>query len=647
MKLTPDLGGRIIDVIQKEFKQDLPEYGFLAGQSVCSILLREMGRKKDFPINDFDVFVSIPHKPLINLEYCKPIYMGFKTTVKRVEHLEFDSKNIENLYYSVHGHLSNLRKASQTRRELVNHVAKSDTDRFYESMISQKEASGEQLQEYKEIDLLLKSIIERNTRSRFEFHQSAMYQQQYEITSVSRDGLLNVINLKNHTGVIEKGAAPYFVLNGFDLNNCMVGVDLRTRQLHYTPHFLKFIRTEQMEIVSPYKPSQTAMRYFSKRETFGFYGNDEFAANVVGAVLSLKASSEMRIPLFGKEYRKKFNACVGVKDYFSKSDVKRKVLLTREGKELLPMEKVNKSITLSRLKPRFDAIDRDSLKELAMKRFMGCSIPLVKHQMSEKNLFWDRFIIANVSDLVSEHMGLHKGSNISRVTRVNTKVIPQLSKSKSLVVDIPISSATTDQYSSKNIREISDFLEVHWGFGRILNSKMPFPDQFSLMSKLKQIERIDEVAFWMAETLGALNWSYIQEATPKQAAKHIRSVAAKESKIKDKLTTPRIGEFKAKNGVKLTELTRLSELRRESRIMKHCVRSYGQKVKRKKCMIFTLEMNDSKIATLEVSGTPRISAGINQHWIVQLRGYANKRPSKLATVASKELLEHINDVLCS
>ncbi|CAH7166307.1 conserved hypothetical protein [Vibrio chagasii] len=647
MKLNPSLGGRIIDVIQRDLKQDLPEYGFLAGQSVCSILLRELGRKADFPINDFDIFVSMPHKPLVFLGDCMPISMGFRTSAKRVDILEFDSKKIENLYTSVNDHISNLRLVHRSRRDLVRSVAKTDSDKFYESMVSQNEDSSSQLEEYNEIVLLLKSIVAKNTKSRFELNQSMMHEQPYEITSVSRDGLLNIINLKQHNGVVGKGAAPLFVLNGFDLNNCMVGVDLRTRQLHYTPHFLNFLRTGQMEIVCPYKPSQTAMRYFAKRETFGFYGNDEFAANVIGSLLNLKATRELKIPLFGKEYRKKFKACNRVKDYFSKSDVTRKVRLTREGLEVLPKDKVKKSVTLSRLNPRFDAIDRDTLKEIAMKRFENSSIPLVKWQTHDNSKIWDRYIASNICDLVSEHMGLHKGANLPRVARVNGKVIPRLSKVKSLVVDIPASSATSDLYSSKVLRELSDFLEIHSGFGQVLNHRMPFSEQISLLNKLKEIEQVDEVAFWMAETLGSLNWSYIMEATPKQAAKHIRSVAAKESKLKDVLTNARIGQYIASNGVTLNELTRQSELRKESGLMKHCVRSYGHKVKRKQCMIFTLDIKGNKIATLEVSGFPRIRNGKNQHWIIQLKSYANRQPSKLAKVASNELLEHINDVLCS
>lgn len=104
----------------------------------------------------------------------------------------------------------------------------------------------------------------------------------YTVARVLRDGMLNTIEYQH--GIEGSLGHRQAMLASFDFNNVQVGVDLSTKELHWTRHFEEFLHSHQLEIVRLHTPLHSLIRYFTKREELdGVYGNDERMIEMVAA----------------------------------------------------------------------------------------------------------------------------------------------------------------------------------------------------------------------------------------------------------------------------------------------------------------------------------------------------------------------------
>lgn len=66
------------------------------------------------------------------------------------------------------------------------------------------------------------------------------------------------------------------LLASFDINAVQVGVDLNTGLLHWTPHYERFLKTRELELVTAFTPMQSLLRLFKKsRELDNVYFNEQ------------------------------------------------------------------------------------------------------------------------------------------------------------------------------------------------------------------------------------------------------------------------------------------------------------------------------------------------------------------------------------
>ena len=107
----------------------------------------------------------------------------------------------------------------------------------------------------------------------------------YRIKSVSRDNLLNWINISNLSQSKDNFCKFTFILKGFDLNCCQVGIDLSTNTLYYTPEFEEFLMTKQLEVTSIYTPPHTAIRLFKKKKELNCFCNIEKSMEILSQPL--------------------------------------------------------------------------------------------------------------------------------------------------------------------------------------------------------------------------------------------------------------------------------------------------------------------------------------------------------------------------
>ncbi len=80
----------------------------------------------------------------------------------------------------------------------------------------------------------------------------------YQIISTSRDGDLNYINYQ------APNEDPSYIIRSFDINSTMVGYDIKSDKVYYSPEFKIFLETGELKIVNLRTPSHTTLRLVKK-----------------------------------------------------------------------------------------------------------------------------------------------------------------------------------------------------------------------------------------------------------------------------------------------------------------------------------------------------------------------------------------------
>jgi len=92
----------------------------------------------------------------------------------------------------------------------------------------------------------------------------------YRIVDTDRDGLFNNVYVTK-TSLSSANQRYLYILKGFDINCCMVGIDLETKKLVYTKEFEEFLQHRQLLVSNPYTPAHTSLRLLKKKEELGVY----------------------------------------------------------------------------------------------------------------------------------------------------------------------------------------------------------------------------------------------------------------------------------------------------------------------------------------------------------------------------------------
>ena len=127
----------------------------------------------------------------------------------------------------------------------------------------------------------------------------------YRIVNVDREGLYNYIQI---SAIINrsKSSNPIYILKGFDLNCCQVGIDLSTNTLYYTPQFEEFMKTKQLDVTSVYTPAHTAIRLFKKKKELNCYCNVEACMELLSQPLIPSSTIRLSRGAFGIYFTDKY-----------------------------------------------------------------------------------------------------------------------------------------------------------------------------------------------------------------------------------------------------------------------------------------------------------------------------------------------------
>lgn len=116
----------------------------------------------------------------------------------------------------------------------------------------------------------------------------------YKVLTTKRDGILNFIEISS-IGDTNRGYD--YILKGFDLNCCQVGINLETSELIYTKEFEQLLMTKQLDVTSFYTPSHTAIRIFKKIDELGLYCNVDKCMEILSQPLNY--NNYLNVKLFG------------------------------------------------------------------------------------------------------------------------------------------------------------------------------------------------------------------------------------------------------------------------------------------------------------------------------------------------------------
>jgi hypothetical protein len=93
----------------------------------------------------------------------------------------------------------------------------------------------------------------------------------YSILTTEREDVINNVYVKRSSPPKKDDDDLLFILKGFDINCCMVGIDIETKRLVYTKDFEDFLKHRQLMVINPYTPCHTSMRLLKKKEELNCY----------------------------------------------------------------------------------------------------------------------------------------------------------------------------------------------------------------------------------------------------------------------------------------------------------------------------------------------------------------------------------------
>jgi len=137
----------------------------------------------------------------------------------------------------------------------------------------------------------------------------------YRILNVEREGIYNFIEISRVSDRDNRYDYNY-ILNGFDLNCCQIGIDLNKRKLYYTKSFENFLENKQLEVSSLYTPCHTAIRLFKKIDELNCYCDLEYNMELLSIPMTKHSSVYVNRYSFGLYFGEKYLSMY--KKYYSK-----------------------------------------------------------------------------------------------------------------------------------------------------------------------------------------------------------------------------------------------------------------------------------------------------------------------------------------
>ena len=397
------------------------------------------------------------------------------------------------------------------------------------------------------------------------------------------------------------------VLEGFDLNCCKAGIDVKTESIVYTREFLEFLETKQLKITSPSAPIQSAIRLYKKMQDLNCFCDVEHEMRFL-TVASKHIQSGQMAKYIGPETYVKYEKIKDFIDkYFKLREPKDSNEIPHSLKEKYYIgNKRNPDVNIWLFDPvmDFDIIENvGSINNL--KRVWELLYTYKKNSEQNKinKIFYKNVFLGNMKEdqwNVSTYKGRdEKNEPIYEVTPYynSNRYTHQMVLSKKDYYKC--------NFDIKHVDYIDRFLHEHHGMRMFLKDCNTLIEQYNLIKFIKSLARkegdwvigsLETADRYMVTTRDENNKLLMNDVSKSTILKLVEKFK-KESVVE---LTERINldGFEYKNCVK--ELITTLELKMEGARMGHCVGGYADSIRGGKSRIFHIDC-DGIGSTVELS----------------------------------------------
>jgi len=377
------------------------------------------------------------------------------------------------------------------------------------------------------------------------------------------------------------------ILEGFDLNCCGAGLDMLNSKIIYTPEFVNFLKTKQLEVINPCSPIQTSIRLYKKmNELEGVYCDVEHEMRyltVAAKKISAMGSNQIST-VIGLETKNKYDKY--------KSFVEKYFILRKPNANEIPYgvsNEVKKDIWTYDPVLNFDIVEQPNNSLNGLRRIW--ELLYRNKKKSEQNkinkIFYKNVFLGDMTEdiwsqkvyVMNEHVFTDQyiDEPIYRSERFTYKMI--LAQKNFHKCD----------FSLEHVDQIDKFVKEHYNLQSIIKHCKTLTEQYDIIKFIKSLAKKEGA--WVIGILETIEWQKYRDNFDGVTKEFILKVI-EDGKIvhSEELTTRlNISDFKYKSNVR--ELITSLDLISEGKKMGTCVGGYSKPIKSGYSRIFHIECN--------------------------------------------------------
>lgn len=466
----------------------------------------------------------------------------------------------------------------------------------------------------------------------------------YKIVSHSRDGIINNIQYDYHVGyknnVKSTTQKEMVILEGFDLNCCKSGLDIKNNKIIYTEDFVEFLTNKEIKVIRPCSPLQTTLRMFKKVNELNVFCNIEHEVRLL--TTSFLHLDHYQINKYiGIETKEKYDKYLGFIDkYFTLIEVKEPNFLPDNLKEYYLNNVGNPLFKLWSYEPvlNFDIVEGFSGIASIMRIWYLLYTTKKKSQQDKINkIFYKNVFLGDMSEDIWYR---YEPNGVFNWEEVNEK--KKIPYYDSMRFTYKMLMTKKDYYKCnftiKHVDILDKFISEHHALFNLISFCDTIQEQYNIVKYIKSLS--NKEGDWVIGVLENINYRDTQlnrngvKLTNDYILKEIEK-GKKESfiELNEKLD---LSDFKYKKYI--TELNTIEGLRSEGRKMGHCVGGYYESIESGESHIFHIEYEG-------VGSTIQIRSP-KKHNIVDIKPYNdNKKRCTIIYENGHSEVIYTNDII--
>jgi hypothetical protein len=449
----------------------------------------------------------------------------------------------------------------------------------------------------------------------------------YKIVKTSNDGLLNTVEyepliMKNIP--ITLGTKPNFdvmnVIEGFDINCCQVGIDMKDKTLIYTPDFEEFLETRQLKVSTLYTPAHTAIRLVKKLDELKCYCDLETEMKLLSFMLTIwmREVTKSRVSFyFTEKYINLFEKYQKtLSNYFE--------LFPFVDMQIETLERMNLPVTDD------DRVRWEEYSDLKTLR----AIRYVEDDKELENIFYN----ISLQPAIILKVFRYYRDNVKKVDKKKIDLLYSSYVTRKLLVIIK--DFHKCDFSSKNVDYFERNITVFdFALDFMIKRQLNFQQSHDLIKDLKHAHNLngDWILPAIQESLSdfiLFEYEYEKDKFYKHLDKTLRRYCI------DIIDPVDMSNVTFPEGVEIKEITSMGDLYKTGYEMKNCLRDVEQdfveRLLKKKIRLFKIKTEASVSAVeLEIHNELYYSKK-------QLLSNCNKKPSELHQLIGSLLIHTLN-----